>query len=52
MGTFTYSQEENTGSYQLGDPVPDEVKRARQSRIMEYSGKYQPRTTKNSLAVN
>ena len=35
MGTFTYSQEENTGSYQLGDPVPDEVKRARQSRIME-----------------
>ncbi|MDZ7623525.1 MAG: 30S ribosomal protein S12 methylthiotransferase RimO [Ignavibacteriaceae bacterium] len=35
MGTFTYSQEENTGSYDLGDPVPDEVKRARQSRLME-----------------
>jgi ribosomal protein S12 methylthiotransferase len=35
MGTFTYSQEENTGSYHLGDPVPDEVKRARQSRVME-----------------
>jgi len=35
MGTFTYSQEENTGSYNLGDPVPDEVKRARQSRLME-----------------
>ncbi len=35
MGTFTYSQEENTGSYNLGDPVPDEIKKARQSRLME-----------------
>jgi len=35
MGTFIYSQEENTGSYDLGDPVPDEVKRTRQSRLME-----------------
>ena len=35
MGTFTYSQEENTGSYTLGDPVPDEIKKARQSRLME-----------------
>jgi len=35
MGTFTYSQEENTGSYSLGDPVPDEVKKERQSRLME-----------------
>jgi ribosomal protein S12 methylthiotransferase len=35
MGTFTYSQEENTGSYDLGDPVPDEVKKARQSKLME-----------------
>jgi ribosomal protein S12 methylthiotransferase len=35
MGTFTYSQEENTGSYDLGDPIPDEVKRARHSRLME-----------------
>jgi ribosomal protein S12 methylthiotransferase len=35
MGTFTYSQEENTVSYSLGDPVPDEVKKARQSRLME-----------------
>ena len=35
MGTFTYSQEENTASYSLGDPVPDEIKKARQSRLME-----------------
>jgi len=35
MGTFTYSQEENTESYNLGDPVPDDVKNARQKRLME-----------------
>jgi len=35
MGTFTYSQEENTGSYELGDPVPEEVKKQRQNRLME-----------------
>ncbi len=35
MGTFTYSQEENTGSFDLGDPVPEEVKKERQSRLME-----------------
>jgi ribosomal protein S12 methylthiotransferase len=35
MGTFTYSLEENTESYSLGDPVPDEVKKARQGRLME-----------------
>lgn len=35
MGTFTYSQEENTVSYNLGDPVPDDVKKSRQSRLME-----------------
>ncbi|MBE0573213.1 MAG: 30S ribosomal protein S12 methylthiotransferase RimO [Ignavibacteriaceae bacterium] len=35
MGTFTYSQEANTGSYELGDPVPEEVKKQRQNRLME-----------------
>lgn len=35
MGTFTYSQEENTVSYNLGDPVPDDIKKSRQSRLME-----------------
>ena len=35
MGTFTFSLEENTESFKLGDPVPDEVKKARQSRLME-----------------
>ena len=35
MGTFTYSQEENTECYKLGDPVPAEVKKERQSHLME-----------------
>lgn len=35
MGTFTYSTEENTGSYTLGDPISTEVKKERQSRLME-----------------
>ena len=35
MGTFTYSMEENTVSYALGDPVPTEIKRERQNRLME-----------------
>jgi ribosomal protein S12 methylthiotransferase len=35
VGTFTYSQEENTFSYELGDPVPEEVKKERQSTLME-----------------
>ncbi len=35
MGTFTYSLEENTESYKLGDPVPDDVKKERQSQLME-----------------
>jgi ribosomal protein S12 methylthiotransferase len=35
MGTFTYSMEENTSGYKLGDPIPDEVKKERQSLLME-----------------
>ena len=35
MGTFTYSREENTGSYIIGDPVSDNEKRERQNRLME-----------------
>ena len=35
MGTFTYSREENTESYSLGDPVPISIKNERQNRLME-----------------
>jgi len=35
LGTFTYSQEENTTAYNLGDPIPKNVKIERQKKIME-----------------
>ena len=35
MGTFTYSIEENTESFKLGDTVPNDVKKERQSRLMD-----------------
>ena len=35
IGTFTFSVEENTASYILGDPVPDELKQERKQMLME-----------------
>jgi len=35
LGVFTYSQEEGTTAFELGDPVPEEVKNERRDSIME-----------------
>jgi ribosomal protein S12 methylthiotransferase len=35
LGVFTFSVEENTSSFILGDPVPEKVKIERKNRIME-----------------
>ncbi|MCX7798131.1 MAG: 30S ribosomal protein S12 methylthiotransferase RimO [Melioribacter sp.] len=35
LGVFTYSMEENTASYILGDPIPAEVKEERKAALME-----------------
>ena len=35
IGVFTYSQEEGTAAYPLGDPVPESVKEERRNLIME-----------------
>jgi ribosomal protein S12 methylthiotransferase len=35
IGTFTFSQEENTSSFILGDPVPEQVKSERRDILME-----------------
>lgn len=35
LGVFTYSQEDGTASYDLGDPIPEGVKQDRQAVIME-----------------
>ena len=35
LGVFTYSQEEGTTAFDLGDPVPNEVKEERRAHVME-----------------
>ena len=35
LGVFTYSPEMDTSSYDLGDPIPMEVKEARKAELME-----------------
>ncbi len=35
LGVFTYSQEEDTAAYLLGDPIPNSVKETRQKQILE-----------------
>jgi ribosomal protein S12 methylthiotransferase len=35
LGVFTYSQEEGTTAFELGDPVPNEVKEERRAHVME-----------------
>lgn len=35
LGVFTYSREEDTSAFSLGDTVPDEVKKRRAEEIME-----------------
>lgn len=35
LGVFTYSQEDDTTAFVLGDPVPHEVKEERRDRLME-----------------
>ena len=35
VGTFTFSVEENTSSFILGDPIPEEIKLERKGILME-----------------
>lgn len=35
IGVFTYSAEENTSAFELGDPVPENIKEERKSILME-----------------
>ncbi|MDE3058319.1 MAG: 30S ribosomal protein S12 methylthiotransferase RimO [Bacteroidota bacterium] len=35
LGVFTYSQEDDTAAYALGDPIPQEEKENRRARLME-----------------
>ena len=49
MGTFTYSMEENTASYNLGDPVPYEIKTERQDRLMKIQRKISTKKNKELI---
>ena len=35
LGVFIYSQEEGTAAFDLGDPIPTEIKQERQATVME-----------------
>ena len=47
LGVFTYSQEENTPSFILGDPVPEKVKEERKSVLMEIQKEISLQKNKN-----
>ncbi|GAB1442816.1 30S ribosomal protein S12 methylthiotransferase RimO [Ignavibacteriales bacterium] len=49
LGVFTFSVEENTSSFILGDPVPEKEKNRRKRRIMEVQKKIS--TQNNALYV-
>jgi ribosomal protein S12 methylthiotransferase len=49
IGTFTYSVEENTSSYILGDPIPQEVKEERKEILMELQKEISIKKNKNFL---
>jgi ribosomal protein S12 methylthiotransferase len=49
LGVFTFSVEENTSSFILGDPVPEKEKNRRKRRIMEIQKKIS--TKNNALFV-
>ena len=47
IGTFTFSQEENTTSFLLGDPVAEKVKLKRKDSLMELQKEISLRLNKN-----
>lgn len=39
LGAFTYSPEEGTAAFELGDPIPEEIKEERYNKLMEIQSK-------------
>ena len=52
IGTFTYSAEENTSSFILGDPVPHAVKEERREILMELQKEISIKKNKNFKGKN
>ena len=56
LGVFTYSQEDGTGAFGLGDPIPHDEKEARRARVMDVQkeisrGRNEERIGKTARAV-
>ncbi len=49
VGVFTYSQEDNTFGYSLGDPIPDEIKEDRKASLMELQKEISLEKNKNMV---
>jgi len=49
VGVFTYSDEEDTASFELPDPVPDRVKRARQRKLLGLQRKVSARRNRRRI---
>lgn len=52
VGVFTYSLEEGTGAYPLGDPIPEEVKDERRGRVMLAQQEISHRKNKAKIGKN
>jgi ribosomal protein S12 methylthiotransferase len=51
MGVFTYSVEENTTSFILGDPVPTEIKQERKDLLMQLQSKISEEANKKMIGT-
>ncbi len=49
LGVFTYSAEEGTPAYPLGDPVPEEVKEARAEEIMQLQSEISQKINRDKI---
>jgi ribosomal protein S12 methylthiotransferase len=52
MGVFTYSIEENTSGYILGDPVPQELKQERKDILMQLQSEISAGINKSLIGTN
>lgn len=49
VGVFTYSPEEGTAAMELGDPVPEEIKKARAEELQRIQRRFQEKRNRNRV---
>jgi len=52
IGVFTYSAEENTSAFDMGDPIPAEIKEERKSALMEIQKEISEKKNKSLVGHN